>query len=94
MAAKMGHAGGGSGWRLGVWGSAGLMLLLPLLAMQVNEEVRWDAADFVLFGAMLAAAGGGYELAARMSGSRAYRAAAGLALAAAFLLVWINLASA
>ena len=43
-------------------------------------------------GAMLAAACGTYELAAWMTGNRAYRAAVGVAVAAAFLLVWINLA--
>ncbi|HEX8256240.1 MAG TPA: hypothetical protein VF589_01295 [Allosphingosinicella sp.] len=88
----MGHAAGGSGWRVAAWGGAAGMLLLLLLAMQVSKEVQWDAADFVLLGTMLAAAGGGYELAARMSGNWAYRAGAGLALAAAFTLVWINLA--
>ncbi len=31
------------------------MLLLPLFAMQITDEVKWDAADFAIFGAMLAA---------------------------------------
>lgn len=75
-----------------VWGTAALMLLLPLLAMQVTDEVDWDVADFAIFGAMLVGAGGAYELAARMTGNNAYRAAVGVALAAAFILVWMNLA--
>jgi hypothetical protein len=33
-----------------------------------------------------------YELAVRMSSDTAYRAAAGIALAAAFILIWVNLA--
>ena len=41
---------------------------------------------------MLAAACGTCELAARMTGNSAYRAAVGLAVAAAFILVWMNLA--
>ena len=82
----------GSHWRIAVWGTAALMLLLPLFAMQVTDEVDWDAADFAIFGAMLAGAGGTYELAVRMTSSTAYRAAVGLALAAAFILVWMNLA--
>jgi hypothetical protein len=49
-------------------------------------------ADFATFGAMLVGAGGTYELAARMTGNNAYRAAVGVALAAAFILVWMNLA--
>jgi hypothetical protein len=68
------------------------MLLLPLFAMQITDEVKWDAADFAIFGAMLAAACGTFELAARMTGDTLYRAAVGVAVVAGFILVWINLA--
>jgi hypothetical protein len=68
------------------------LLLLPLFASQVTDEVDWDGADFAIFGAMLAGAGGTYELAARMTGNSAYRAAVGIAVVAAFILVWMNLA--
>ncbi len=81
-----------SRWRLVFWGAAMVMLLLPLVAMQVTDEVNWGARDFVLFATMLVCAGGAYELAARITTSRAYRAAAGIALAGAFVLIWINLA--
>lgn len=66
------------------------MLLLPWVAMQLTDEVVWDAADFALFGVLLVGAGTTYELAARMRGDAAYRSAVGVALAAAFLLVWVN----
>lgn len=94
MAGNTEHGGGrrGSGWRMARWGTAALVLLLPLVAMQFTDEVAWDLTDFVVFGAMLAGACGTYELAARVTGNGAYRAAAGVALATAFLLVWINLA--
>jgi hypothetical protein len=82
----------GSRWRIAVWGTAAILLLLPLFAMQVTDEVNWDVADFAIFGAMLAAACSTFELAARMAGNAMYRAAAGVAIAAAFVLVWINLA--
>ena len=81
-----------SRWRSALWGAAAFLLLLPLVAMRFTDEVNWDEADFILFGAMLAAACGTYEMAARMTGQTAYRAAAGVALAAAFVLVWMNLA--
>ncbi|MDH3744090.1 MAG: hypothetical protein OES47_03195 [Acidobacteriota bacterium] len=87
--------GGGrheSRWRLAVWGIAALVLLLPLLAMQFTEEVAWNLADFFIFGAMLAGAGGSYELASRLTRNTAYRTAVGVALAAAFILIWMNLA--
>ena len=72
--------------------AAGLILLLPLVAMRFSEEVAWDPADFAVAGGLLVGTGLLYEAAARRSGSVAYRAAAGVALAAAFLLVWLNLA--
>ena len=66
------------------------ILLLPLLEMQFTDEVVWDVVDFVVAGALLFGAGLTYELVARKAGTIAYRAAVGVALAAAFLLVWIN----
>jgi hypothetical protein len=79
-------------WRIARWSLAALILLLPLLAMQFTTEVAWDFADFMIFGALLAGAGGAYELAMRVSGHRAYRVAIAVALAAAFILIWVNLA--
>ena len=94
MAADAENGGGrrGSRWRIAVWGTAALILLLPLVAMQFTDEVNWDETDFIVVDAMLAVACGTYELAARMTGSSAYRAAVGVAVAAAFILVWMNLA--
>lgn len=93
--AGSGESGGrplGSRWRIAGWTLAGLVLLLPLFAMQVTDEVNWDLADFALAGALMVGVGVTYELAARMTGDRAYRAAVGLALAAALLLIWANAA--
>lgn len=79
-------------WRIAPWVIAALLLLLPLAAMLFTDEVKWDPSDFAVFGAMLLGACGAWELAARMTSNSAYQAAVGVALAAAFLLVWINLA--
>ncbi len=68
------------------------ILLLPLVAMQFTDEVAWDLADFVVAGALLAGTGFTYELVAKKGGNLAYRAAVGIALAAALILVWLNLA--
>jgi len=68
------------------------ILLLPLLAMQFTDEVAWNLADFAVAGALLIGTGLMYELAARKAGNIAHRAAVCVALAAALLLVWINLA--
>ena len=94
MAGNTEDGGGrrGSRWRIAAWAAAALLLLLPLFAMQVTDQVAWDVADFAFFGALLVGAGVTYELAARKTGNTAYRAAVGVALAAAFILVWMNLA--
>jgi hypothetical protein len=68
------------------------ILLLPLLAMQITDEVVWDLADFAVAGALFFGTALTYELVARKMGSIAYRVAVGIALGAAFLLVWVNLA--
>jgi hypothetical protein len=67
-------------------------LLLPLIAMQVTDEVVWDTIDFAVAGALLFGACGAYELAARRTGTIAYRAAVGVAVVATLVLIWMNLA--
>ena len=96
MAAHM-HGDGehrGNRWRPVIWGGAAFLLSLPLLAMQFfpASGVNWTLADFVVMGAMLSIACGAYELVAWLSGNTAYRAAAGVAILAGFLTVWVNLA--
>lgn len=77
---------------LALWSGAALLLLLPAVAMRFTREVAWDAAAFAVFGVMLALACGAFEVARRVMRGRAVRVAAGLAIAAAFLLVWAELA--
>lgn len=82
--------GRGIPWRATAWSIAAGLLLMPLLAMQFTDEVRWTAGDFLFAAVLIGGTGLLLELVARRSGSRAYRIGAALALAAAFLLVWIN----
>lgn len=83
--------GGGPGrripWRLVGWAVPVLLLTIPWLA-----SWPWTAADFIVAAAMFGIVGGSFELAVRASGNGAYRGGAAVALATAFLLVWINLA--
>jgi hypothetical protein len=72
---------------VGVALATAFILLIPLLA-----EWAWNLADFVIAGALIFGTGLTYVLAARKAGNIAYRAAVGVALAAALILVWINLA--
>ncbi len=94
MAGNTENGGGrrGSRMRIAAWAAAALLLLLPLVAMQFTDEVVWDVTDFAFAGALLVGTGVTFELAARKTGNSAYRAAVGVALVAAFILVWMSLA--
>ena len=90
-----GHGGRGQrggGWRLAVWASAAVLFLLPALAAPLLPGMRWGGGDFVVWGAMVAAAAGVCDLGGRLSERLAYRAAMVVAAGTGFLLVWINLA--
>ncbi len=75
---------------MAAWGTAAALILLPLLAMKITTEVNWDAADFAFAGALVLGVGLAYELAVRVTANSAYRAAVGIALMAAFILIWVN----
>lgn len=77
--------------RLSLWAMVvGLFLLVPLVAMQFSTHVAWTGFDFVFAGALLFGAGLTYELIASKMSSGMYRAAIGLAVVTAVLLVWVN----
>lgn len=77
------------GWRKAVWGTAAFLWLLLLVAMPFTAEV--NLVETVAYGVIVFAAAGTYELAlALRTRNSAYRIAAGVALAAAFLLGWVN----
>lgn len=52
--------------------------------------MAWDFFDFAVFGALLAGIAVVYGLAVGRTTSTSYRYAVGVALVAAFLLVWVN----
>src|ERR687896_1075026 len=69
----------------GVALATAFILLIPLLA-----QWAWTLFDFVFAGALIFGTGLTYVLVARKAGNIAYRAAVGIALAAAFILVWLT----
>jgi heme/copper-type cytochrome/quinol oxidase subunit 4 len=69
-----------------------LILMIPLVAMQFTDEVKWNAPDFVVMGALIFSTGMGFILITRGSPNVAYRIAAALTFATAFLMIWANLA--
>lgn len=81
-----------TGWRLARWGGAAVLLLVPLLMMQISTEWNWGFGSFVFAGAMLGGTLLLFEWAGKISKNVQYRIGVIVALAACFLLVWVNLA--
>jgi hypothetical protein len=79
-------------WRIIGWGMVAALLLAPLIAMQFTSEVDWDETDFIAMGFILGSLGLALEFMVSRSDSIAYRIASGIAVLAAFLLIWANLA--
>lgn len=87
MAKEAEMIGGSRGvpWRMIGWGTAALLLLLPLLA-----NAPWTVSDFVFMGVLFGSVGLAFEFIVRKSGSVSYRVGSALALGAAFLTIWVN----
>lgn len=52
--------------------------------------MNWDFVDFAVFIALVAGVGVTYTLALRKTENTAFRSAVGVAIAAAFILIWVN----
>lgn len=72
--------------------ATGLLLLIPLVAMQFTREVNWTFSDFVFAGVLLFGTGLTYLLIARKWNSTAYKLGVGVGVAAGLMLVWANAA--
>ena len=70
----------------------GLLLLVPLVAMQFTDEVNWTLFDFVVMGVLLALAGLTGEWVLRAVQSPAQRILLFLLVACALLFIWAQLA--
>ena len=69
----------------------GLLLLIPLAAMQFTPEVNWTASDFIVMGAMLFGFGSLFVLLARKRPPR-QRALLAIIISLVFVYVWAELA--
>ena len=76
----------------------GGILLIPLVMSFLDRNKpagdgwHWGPGDFVAMGALLFGAGVAYELLASRMDRRAYRVAAGAAIALAVVAIWFELA--
>ncbi|NDV61950.1 hypothetical protein G0Q06_05760 [Puniceicoccales bacterium CK1056] len=68
-----------------------LVLLVPLVAMQFTEEVRWSLMDFIVMGTLLMSGGALFVISARMTKGR-HTLLLGLVIGLACLYVWAELA--
>lgn len=71
--------------------ATGLILLVPLVAMQFTGEVNWGMEDFIVMGALLFGIASLFVLSARRVPPR-FRVAIGCLFALAFLYLWAELA--
>lgn len=71
--------------------ATGVLLLVPLIAMQLSPSVDWDALDFLAMGALLFGTGSTFVLVARRV-PRRYWAALAATCTVALLYVWAELA--
>jgi hypothetical protein len=70
----------------------GLILLVPLVAMQFTDEVDWSVIDFSIVGALLFGTGVSYILITRYMTNVVFKAGVGMALGTTLFMVWANLA--
>jgi hypothetical protein len=78
-------------WKRPAWITA-FMLTIPLLGNRFVEGWNWSFPSFIVAGVLVFGTCFAYELVARHATALAHRAAIGLALGAALLLVWVNAA--
>jgi len=77
--------------------ATGLLLLIPLTAMQFTSEVNWTISDFIFAGVLFFGTGLMYILVTRILAKKTasniiYRIAVGFALFTGLFLIWVNMA--
>jgi hypothetical protein len=77
---------------IGIVLTVAFLLLIPFIAMQFTNEVKWDLPDFVIAGVLLLGTGLMCELVMRKVKKMKYRVAICIALLIVLLLVWAELA--
>lgn len=76
----------------GIIFTAGLLLLVPFVAMQFTNEVKWTPFDFIVAGFLLFGAGLLLELIMRKAKSAKSRIVLCAVLFVVFFLIWAELA--
>ena len=69
-----------------------ILLLIPLIAMQLTDEVNWNLPDFIVAGLLLFCTGLLIELVMRQIKTSKYKVAIIIFILVAFLVTWTELA--
>lgn len=70
----------------------GLILLIPLVAMQFSSEWDWQLGDFIIIGALLLGMGSLFVLTTRRIRNKTQRIIIGVLFILVLLYVWAELA--
>ena len=71
---------------------AGLLLTIPLIAMQLTDEVEWSLFDFIIMGTLLLITGLMGEIIFKRVKNSKHRLILYIIIAMIFFLVWAELA--
>jgi len=72
--------------------TVGLLLLIPLIAMQLTDEVKWSLLDFIIMGAMLSITGLFGEVILKKVKKSKHRLILYITIVIIFFLIWAELA--
>ena len=79
-------------WRAAMWTLVAGLLLCPAIAMRFTDRVVWTGRDFLVAALLLGGAAMTMDVAMRTIRTPRVRLAAGLAILAVLVLVWLQLA--
>ena len=78
--------------RIKILQMVGLLLIIPLIAMQLTDEVEWSLFDFIIMGTLLLITGLMGEIIFKKVKKYKHRVALYVVVAIIFLLIWAELA--
>ena len=70
----------------------GLLLIIPVIAMQLTDEVEWSLFDFIIMGTLLLITGLMGEIIFKKVKKYKHRVILYVVVAITFLLIWAELA--
>ena len=78
--------------RIKILQMVGLLLIIPLIAMQLTDEVEWSLFDFIIMGTLLLITGLMGEIIFKKVKKYKHRVILYVIVAITFLLIWAELA--